>query len=54
MSAEEAKEYGMIDDIIQRRIKSGGAPTAKEARGRPRARRLSRRHRRRRAAPAHA
>ena len=26
MSAEEAKEYGLIDEIIQGRIKSGGSP----------------------------
>jgi ATP-dependent Clp protease, protease subunit len=28
MSAEEAKEYGLIDEIIQGRIKSGGSPNS--------------------------
>jgi len=28
MSAEEAKDYGLIDEIIQGRIKSGGAPNS--------------------------
>src|ERR1700686_2705900 len=35
MSAEEAKEYGLIDEIIQGRIKSGGAPNGESNGGRP-------------------
>jgi ATP-dependent Clp protease protease subunit len=33
MSAEEAKEYGLIDEIIQGRIKSGGAPNGESSNG---------------------
>ena len=33
MSAEEAKDYGIIDDIIQGRIKSGGAPNGESSNG---------------------
>ena len=33
MSAEEAKDYGLIDEIIQGRIKSGGAPNGESSNG---------------------
>jgi ATP-dependent Clp protease protease subunit len=33
MSAEEAKEYGLIDEIIQGRIKSGGSPNGEGGNG---------------------
>ena len=35
MSAEEAKEYGLIDEIIQSRIKSGGSPNSDSNGGKP-------------------
>jgi ATP-dependent Clp protease protease subunit len=35
MSAEEAKEYGLIDEIIQSRIKSGGSPKSDSNGGKP-------------------
>jgi ATP-dependent Clp protease protease subunit len=35
MSAEEAKEYGLIDEIIQGRIKSGGASNIESNGGKP-------------------
>jgi hypothetical protein len=35
MSAEEAKEYGLIDEIIQGRIKSGGSPNGDSNGGKP-------------------
>ena len=35
MSAEEAKEYGLIDEIIQGRIKSVGSPNGESNGGRP-------------------
>ena len=45
MSAEEAKEYGLIDEIIQGRIKSGGAPNGESSNGGRAARRAARRQR---------
>ena len=51
MSAEEAKDYGLIDEIIQGRIKSGGPPNGESSNGgRPPARRRRQRHPRRVAA----
>jgi ATP-dependent Clp protease protease subunit len=35
MSAEEAKEYGLIDEIIQGRIKSVGSPNGESNSGKP-------------------
>jgi ATP-dependent Clp protease protease subunit len=35
MSAEEAKEYGLIDEINQSRIKSGGSPNSDSNGGKP-------------------
>ena len=42
MSAEEAKDYGLIDEIIQGRIKSGGARQRREQQRWPAARRAAR------------
>ncbi len=47
MSAEEAKEYGLIDEIIQGRIKSGGSPNGESNGGKPPARHTTRTHPRR-------